>query len=44
MSDGQALLIQNVLVLGAGSAGRLAALSLKRKLPQLSVRVVRNAG
>jgi len=34
--------IQSVLVLGAGSAGLLAALSLKRKLPHLSVRVVRS--
>ena len=35
-------MIQNVVVLGAGSAGLLAAISLKRKLPQLSVRVVRS--
>jgi tryptophan halogenase len=35
-------MIKNVLVLGAGSAGLLAAISLKRKLPQLSVRVVRS--
>ena len=34
--------IQEVLVLGAGSAGLLAALSLKRKLPQLTVRIVRS--
>jgi len=35
-------MIKNVLVLGAGSAGLLAAISVKRKLPQLSVRVVRS--
>ena len=35
-------MIQNVLVLGAGSAGLLAALSLKRKIPGLTVRVVRS--
>jgi tryptophan halogenase len=35
-------MIRNVLVLGAGSAGLLAAISLKRKIPQLSVRVVRS--
>ena len=35
-------MIKNVLVLGAGSAGLLAAISLKRKIPQLSVRVVRS--
>ncbi|HYE33475.1 MAG TPA: tryptophan halogenase family protein [Methylomirabilota bacterium] len=34
--------IQNVLVLGAGSAGLMAALTLKRKLPQLEVTVVRS--
>ena len=34
--------IQNVLVLGAGSAGLMAALTLKRKLPELQVRVVRS--
>jgi tryptophan halogenase len=34
--------IQDILVLGAGSAGLLAALSLKRKLPQLTVRIVRS--
>jgi tryptophan halogenase len=36
------MLIQNVLVLGAGSAGLIAALTLKRKLPELGVRVVRS--
>ncbi|WP_367874252.1 FAD-dependent oxidoreductase [Luteolibacter sp. Populi] len=41
MSDSPPL-IQDVLVLGAGSAGLLAALSLKRKLPQLAVRIVRS--
>jgi tryptophan halogenase len=35
-------MIKNILVLGAGSAGLLAALSLKRKIPALSVRVVRS--
>jgi tryptophan halogenase len=35
-------MIQNVLVLGAGSAGLIAALSLKRKIPQLNVRVIRS--
>ena len=34
--------IREVLVLGAGSAGLMAALTLKRKLPDLSVRVVRS--
>jgi tryptophan 7-halogenase len=35
-------MIQNVLVLGAGSAGLIAAISLKRKIPSLNVRVVRS--
>src|SRR4051812_38680722 len=34
--------IKNVLVLGAGSAGLIAALSLKRKIPQITVRIVRS--
>jgi tryptophan 7-halogenase len=34
--------IRDVLVLGAGSAGLMAALTLKRKLPDLAVRVVRS--
>lgn len=34
--------IQNVAVLGGGSAGFMAALTLKRKLPQLNVRVIRS--
>ena len=34
--------VSSVVVLGAGSAGLLAALTLKRKLPQLKVRVVRS--
>ncbi len=34
--------ISTVVVLGAGSAGFMAALTLKSKLPQLSVRVVRS--
>jgi tryptophan halogenase len=34
--------IRNVLVLGAGSAGLMAALTLKRKLPHLDIRVVRS--
>jgi tryptophan 7-halogenase len=36
-------MIQNILVLGGGSAGLLAAISLKRKIPKLAVRVVRSA-
>lgn len=35
-------MIQNVLVLGAGSAGLLAAIGLKRKIPKLGVRIVRS--
>ena len=35
-------MIQNILVLGAGSAGLIAAISFRRKLPNLSVRVVRS--
>lgn len=35
-------MIQNVLVVGAGSAGLIAALSIKRKIPQLDVRIVRS--
>lgn len=35
-------MIRNVLVLGAGSAGLIAALSLKRKIPQLEVNIVRD--
>ena len=35
-------MIQNVLVLGGGSAGFIAALTLKRKLPELTVKVVRS--
>jgi tryptophan halogenase len=35
-------MIQHVLVLGAGSAGLIAAISIKRKIPQLAVRVVRS--
>lgn len=34
--------VQTVVVLGGGSAGLMAALTLKRKLPQLRVRVVRS--
>src|SRR5215203_417013 len=33
-------MIRNVVVLGGGSAGLLAALSLKAGLPQLAVRIV----
>jgi tryptophan halogenase len=33
-------MIEKILVLGAGSAGLLAAISLKRKIPRLEVRVV----
>ena len=35
-------MIRNILVVGSGSAGLIAALSLKRKLPQLAVRIVRS--
>ena len=35
-------MIQNVVVLGAGSAGLIAAISLKCKLPMLNVRIVRS--
>ena len=35
-------MIQKVLVLGAGSAGLLAALTLKRKIPRLDVEIVRD--
>ncbi len=35
-------MIEKVLVLGAGSAGLIAAISLKRKIPQIDVRVVRS--
>lgn len=35
-------MIQNVLVLGGGSAGFITAISVKRKIPQLRVQVVRS--
>ena len=35
-------MIKNLLVLGAGSAGLIAAISLKRKIPGLGVRIVRS--
>lgn len=35
-------MIQSILVLGSGSAGLIAALSLKRKIPQLTIRIVRS--
>lgn len=35
-------MIQSTLVLGAGSAGLLAALTLKRKFPKMEVRIVRS--
>lgn len=35
-------MIQNVLVVGSGSAGLIAALSLKKRIPQLGVRIVRD--
>lgn len=35
-------MIKNVLVVGSGSAGLIAALSFKRKLPQLQVSIVRS--
>lgn len=34
--------VQNVLVVGSGSAGLIAALSLKRKIPHLDVTIVRS--
>jgi tryptophan 7-halogenase len=34
--------MRNILVLGSGSAGLIAALTLKRKMPQLSIRIVRS--
>jgi tryptophan halogenase len=42
LSERALLMIQNVIVLGGGSAGFLAAIALKRKIPALSVRVVRS--
>ena len=35
-------MIKNIIVLGAGSAGLLAAISLKKKMPELCVRIVRS--
>ena len=35
-------MIQKIVVLGSGSAGLLAALTLKRKLPSVAVRIVRD--
>ncbi len=35
-------MIQSIVILGGGSVGLLAALSLKRQLPVLTVRVVRS--
>ncbi|MES2659586.1 MAG: tryptophan 7-halogenase [Verrucomicrobiota bacterium] len=35
-------MIKSILVVGSGSAGLIAALSLKRKIPQLHVRIVRS--
>src|SRR5262245_62159112 len=35
-------MIKSVLVLGAGSAGLIAAISIKRQLPQLAVQIVRS--
>ena len=35
-------MIRDVLVLGGGSAGLIAALTLHRKIPNLSVRIVRS--
>lgn len=35
-------MIQDVLIVGSGSAGLLVALALKRKIPQLNVRIVRS--
>jgi tryptophan halogenase len=36
-------MIQSIVVLGGGSAGLIAAVTLKRRLPQLAVRVIRSA-
>ena len=41
--SGVSSMIQNVLILGAGSAGLLAAITLKKKLPQLDVCIVRSS-
>ena len=35
-------MIKDILVLGAGSAGLLAAISCKRKMPEMQIRVVRS--
>jgi tryptophan 7-halogenase len=35
-------MIKNVIVLGAGTAGLMAALALKRKIPQLHIQVIRS--
>ena len=35
-------MIKNILVLGAGSAGLIAAITLKRKIPTLNIRIVRS--
>jgi len=35
-------MLNDILILGAGSAGLIAALTLKRRMPHLSVRVVRS--
>ena len=35
-------MIQRILVIGSGSAGLLAALSIQRKIPQVGVRIVRS--
>ena len=35
-------MIKNILILGAGSAGLIAAISLRRKIPSVTIRVVRS--
>ena len=35
-------MIQSIVVLGGGSAGLITALTLKRRLPEVAVRVVRS--
>lgn len=35
-------MVQNIVVLGGGTAGLTAALTLKRKLPQMNLRVIRS--
>ena len=43
MVIGVIMMLRSVIILGAGSAGLLAAITLKKKVPQLDVRVVRSS-